>query len=507
MNPTATGDEPHYMVAAQSLAYDGDLDLDERLREQRADAGGVRHQVAPSIHAADYRDSGQLRPVRGIGMAALLAPAVALGGETGVRLLIVLIAALLADQLFRLLRDLGFRLRYAALGWASVTLCYPIIIFSSQIYPELPGALLIVVALRVMITRPTSPMALALGSTAAALLVWLHVRFIPLSLGVLLGLLIAACRARRRGPARPRAPGPTGAVRAAGSELSRWARVLWSDWRMVTVPVLVPFVLDFALFAAVSEHLYGSPNPTAPYRFHSETTVGSGGLSFLYEFALADLFNPTEGWIPFVPVHLLGLAALGCLVLRYGWPAAACATVAAGHLLGLASLGITIGFDFPARYLVIVIPLIAIPIALVIQEVRAALVAFVPLFAVSLVFAGAAVQEHRYLYPTSEMPRLFGTRTVASLWPLTNADPVPTSYTLRPGGEFPPLTGSRRGGEAVAQPGDHPDYMVYGPYEALKNSTYRATFRLAVSGARPDMDVVLIDAVSAPPTSCWPAGS
>ncbi len=35
-----------------------------------------------------------------------------------------------------------------------------------------------------------------------------------------------------------------------------------------------------------------------------------------------DILSPVHGWIPYVPVHWLGLAALGCLILRFGWPAA-----------------------------------------------------------------------------------------------------------------------------------------------------------------------------------------
>ena len=177
-------------------------------------------------HAADYTGSGQVRPIRGIGLSTLISPAVGLGGLTGVRLLMLFIAALLADQLFRLLRDLGFRRRYAFLAWAAVAFCYPMLVFSSQVYPELPGALLLVVALRVMVRWASTPVALALGSAAAGLLVWLHVRFIPLSAGVFLGLVIAACRAHRRGPADPRAPGLRGVVRAGRDELARAAGVL-----------------------------------------------------------------------------------------------------------------------------------------------------------------------------------------------------------------------------------------------------------------------------------------
>ena len=497
MSPSATGDEPHYLVAAQSVAYDGDLDLtnDYASPERTLDVFGIS-PFGADTHAADHRDTGQLRPVRGIGMSTLIAPAVALGGETGVRLLMALIAALLADQLFRLLRDLGLRRRYAVLAWAAVALCYPMLVFSSQIYPELPGALLIVVALRIMVTRASSPLALAFGSTAAALLFWLHVRFIPLSAGVLLGLVVAACWVRRRGLPVPRGIGAS--IRAAPGELARGARVLIRDWRTVTIPVSVPYLGNVALFAAVSYHLYGSANPTAGYRPYSDTTAGTGGWDFLYEHALADLFNPVHGWIPYVPVHWLGLAALGCLVLRWRWAALACIAVPVGYELVLASAGPDIGWGFPARYLIPVIPLIAVPLALVVQEVRWSQYVFFPLLAVSLLFAAAAVHEPSYLYPASDQPRIFGARTTARLFPLTNPRPIPTSYVQRPG-DIAPLTGRVEGKQVVARPGDERGYLISGPYTPLGRGSYRATFLLGITGAQPEDVVAGIDATSTPP--------
>ena len=320
----------------------------------------------------------------------------------------VLIAALVADQLFRLLRDLGFRRRYGVLAWAAVALCYPMLVYCSQVYPELPGALLMIVALRVMVRWASSPFALALGSSAAALLVWLHIRFIPLSLGVLLGLVIAAFRAARRRDVAPRAQGLLGVLEVARGEAARCARVVTKKWQTVTVPLAVPYLVNTALFVAVTYHLYGSAHPAAPYRALGAPSAGSAGGWFLYEFAVADLFNPVHGWIPHVPVHWLGLAALGCLVFRWRWAAAACIAVLVGYELFLASLGPAIGWQFPARYLIVVIPFIAVPIALVIQEVRAARVVFFPLLAVSLVIAAAAVNDHVRLYPSSDRPRLFG---------------------------------------------------------------------------------------------------
>ena len=151
----ATGDEPHYLIAAESIAYDLDFDLtnDYASRERVLRVVNV-FPLGP--HAAVYKDSGELRPYRGVGLPALLALGVGLGGLTGARLVMVLIAALFADQLYRLLRDLRFRRLYRNLAWVSVVFCMPVLVFTSQIYPELPGALLVLVALRVMVAGGSS---------------------------------------------------------------------------------------------------------------------------------------------------------------------------------------------------------------------------------------------------------------------------------------------------------------------------------------------------------------
>ena len=434
-------------------------------------------------------------------MSTFLAPAVALGGQTGARVLMILVAALLADQLFRLLlRDLGFRRRYGLLAWVAVAFCYPLLPFSSQIYPELPAALLIVVALRIMFKWASSALALAAGSTAAALLVWLHVRFIPLSAGIFLGLVIAACRAHQRADA-PRAAGLLGALRAAWGELVRCARVLTREWRTVTLPLAVPYVGNLALVAATLYHLYGTVEPTASYAPYWNTAAGSAGWTFWYEFALADILNPVHGWIPYVPVHWLGLAALGCLVLKWRWAAAAFIAVPVGYELLIASAGIDIGWMFPSRLLVPLIPLIAIPIALAVQEVRASRFVFFPLLAVSLAFAVASVAEHSYLYAADDKPRLSWARTTADLFPITNPGifQFATSYVVSPG-EFGPTTGRVQGGQAVAEPADGPGHLTFGPFAKLERGTYRATFRLSATAATPEWHVASVDALSAPPT-------
>jgi hypothetical protein len=498
MRPETAGDEPHYLLVAESIAFDGDVDMsnDYASRERTLRVANV-FPLDP--HAATYDGSGQLRPTHGVGLSALLAPAVGLGGLTGAQLAMLLIAALLADQLFRLLRDLGFRRRYRVAAWVAVIFCSPILVFSSQVYPEIPAALLLVVALRVMVTRAARvPAALALGSAAAVALVWLHVRYIPLSFGVLLGLALAACSARQTGAERPDRRGLVGRMTSA---LGSYAVTAWKNWRTVTLPILGPYAVGLALLAVAFERWYGTPNPVAPYRASSTTNVGDGGWAFLYEYTLADILSPVHGWIPYVPVHWLGLAALGCLVVRFGWPAALALVGVAGYELILSSAAPNVGWGLPARYLIIVIPLIAIPIAVVIQHVPLSRLAFVPLLAVSLVFSGAAVRDHLGLFPIDDDTRIFGVRSVSPVFPIPRPPHPPTSYEVSPG-QFGPATGRVENNTKliVARPDrDVPGLLTWGPYSMLKDGTYRATFPLAVSGARPTDQVALIEAAGTPP--------
>jgi hypothetical protein len=491
MRPLETaGDEPHYLLAAESIAFDGDLDLtnDYASRERTLRVVNV-FPLSPLPHAADYDGSGRLRPLHGVGLSALLAPAVGLGGLTGARLALLLIAALLADQLFRLLRDLRLKRPYRVAAWIAVVACSPLLVFATQVYPELPAALMIVVALRVMVRYAASPPALALGASAGAALIWLHVRYIPLALGVSAGLLIAAARARvRKEPA-----GLRGTVAAYVSSAGH-------NWRTAVAPVLVPAAIGLGAFATAFVYWYGTVNPTAPYRAYSSTSAGDAGWDFVYKYALADILSPVTGWIPYVPVQWLGLAALGVLVLRFGWPAAAVLAVAVGYELILASAAPNVGWGFPARYLIPVLPLVAIPIAVALQHVRASRLLFVPLLAGSLWFGIAAARDHQGLYPIDDGPRISGVHSIAHLFPIPVPAHPPTSFALRPG-QSAPQTGVVKDNLVIAKGGeDGPGFVLWGPYSTLKDGAYRATFALAADGVPPGTRVATIEVAGTPPS-------
>ncbi len=364
MRPGPTGDEPHYLLAAQSLVRDGDVDLANDYAS-RARVLEVYGEFPLESHAWDFRGDGELRSVHGYGLPALLAPAFALGGVLAARAVMILLAALLADQLFRLLRDLGIGRPWRILAWAAVVFCVPLVLFSAQVYPEVPGALILVAILRISLRASPPWPALLGGALGAACLPWLHVRFI------LPAVVATAALAYRAGSGR---------------------RLLL---------VVAPPALSLAALALAFQRWYGSPLPNAAYAYSIGGDLGAGGPGFLYHYLLTDLFHPGDGWIPYAPVAWLGLAGVGLVVWRWRWAGAAALAAVALYAGFVAANGLPVGYQFPGRILLVALVLVAVPLALVLEHVPVARFAFVPLLAVSLAIAVAAVLDHDSAYPVN----------------------------------------------------------------------------------------------------------
>jgi hypothetical protein len=473
MRPAATGDEPHYFLIAESLAHDGDIDLtNDYASRSRVEAVCNCFPLQP--HASHYTRSGGLYPWHGIGLPILLVPAIWIDGLTLVRLFMVAIAALLADQLYRLLASLQVARNWRRwLAWAAIAFTVPVLVFSNQILTELPGALLLLIGLRAIVTRPLGKPWLTAGAAAGAYLPWLQVRFLPLSGFIFLGLLYAIGRDRAS---------PTGGGVSFVENLRRRAKDV--------ALVVAVYLLSAGVIAAVLRTFYGSFSPEAPYRHAPQfAEVGSAGWKFWYQWFLTYIFDPGIGWIPYAPVAWLALAGLVCLYKRFRWPALAIAAAAVIYGLLVASTGIPPGYGFPARYLVTVIPLAAIPLALVIERVREARVMFVPLLAVSAVIAVAAVLDYQSLYPFARVrrhePQLFGVRSIQTAFPTTLFIYV-ANATYDPPGAFQPQTGRvvRNGVVASSTHKNPPGLLLWGPYARLRQGRYIATFALHAEGER-----------------------
>ena len=160
-----TGDEPHYLAIAHSIAFDGDLDLANNYGGNEPLVGGGVLQ--PEAHVRPGVD-GVARPVHDVGLPLVFAPVVRLAvpvtnaltrvvPESTMRrarlnppvlyrqlvsLAMIALAAVLAGLMFDALVALGASTRAASGTAALLMLSPPLLIFSVLFFTELVSALL-----------------------------------------------------------------------------------------------------------------------------------------------------------------------------------------------------------------------------------------------------------------------------------------------------------------------------------------------------------------------------
>ncbi len=180
-----SGDEPHYLVIAQSLLKDYDLKIENnhRRRDYRSYFDG---ELPP-----DFRVPGRDRQIYSIhapGVSALVAPVFAVGGYRAVVLLLLVVSALGSALAWHLARIVTGRGDAAWFGWAAVTFSSTWIFHSFTIYPDGPGVVLLLTGVWALL-RVDEEAAEARASitpwfwhgTALALLPWMHSRFAVLA--------------------------------------------------------------------------------------------------------------------------------------------------------------------------------------------------------------------------------------------------------------------------------------------------------------------------------------
>jgi hypothetical protein len=393
-NVSMVGDEPHYVLESWSLQEDLDRDL-----ANQYNGGFFPRWVGPQ--AKDYTHTGKLISVHSPGLPFLLIPGAAVqrdvqldvpgqrgapGTELAVDIEMIVISALVAMMLFRILVQLRLArglLLYAA--WASVAFSLPMVAFSAQIYPEMPAALLLLVGISALIGPPIDTRRTLVVAACAAALPWLHVRFLLFS-----AVLAGAAIARIVGGSR------------ADSPTSR---------RRLLALALTPTLISLAVMSVAFHAWYGTFRLDAQFQNHSRS------LSYIYQQSMADLFSQELGWLPLAPMHVVALAGLVYLCWRYGTWAIAATAVALVYLVAAGTSNE--GFSFPARFLISLIPLAAVPLAAVISNVRPARVLFWLLCIPGFVFLVEGVQDAAALYydGVSGAAKLWLAIKTHSLWP------------------------------------------------------------------------------------------
>ena len=191
-----TGDEPFYLLTTQSLIADRDLDLRNQYtdRSYRSFFDHADELWRQSVPTSD----GPLLSPHNPGLSLLVAPGFLLGGLVGVQVQLMLAAAGAMALAFVLADRLTCR---RAVSWAmalGVGLTATAFIYSTEVYPEFPAALALVLALLIATGRrqPSWPDALYLAAALSAMC-WLGIKYAPLAVLVSSYFLLRSDRTGR----------------------------------------------------------------------------------------------------------------------------------------------------------------------------------------------------------------------------------------------------------------------------------------------------------------------
>jgi uncharacterized membrane protein YeaQ/YmgE (transglycosylase-associated protein family) len=263
------GDEPHYLVITQSLLHDGDLKIanNHQREEYRAYFNGP---LKPDYLALGK--DGQIYSIHPVGLPILALPAFALGGYHAVVAMLIGMAALAAALLWRWAREITGSSSAATFAWASAALTAPFLFNSFTVYPEIPAALAVMLAIGWR-TEATSTSVMLTRSLAIGALPWLSTKYAPMA-AALTGVMLL--------------------------------RVGWN--RRAVVALLAPVFLSLMAWFAFFYWIWGTLSPSAPYGASEPMTLrtlahGAPGLIFDQEFGIVST-------APILVMAIAGLAQM-----------------------------------------------------------------------------------------------------------------------------------------------------------------------------------------------------
>ncbi len=192
----AQPDEPFYLLIAQSIICDGDLDLNNNLEARQYAA----YYPATLLPQRDVNETGEYISRHGALFPLLLAPFYASFGRVGAMAFCCVAYAIFCTLLFLVCeRETGSGTA-AFWTWVVALIATPGLTYSTQVYPESLACLLIMVLLTALLRNPKGRL-WAAGSIAAVILPWLKARYALIGLPIL-GLWLVDLLSTRKTCAR-----------------------------------------------------------------------------------------------------------------------------------------------------------------------------------------------------------------------------------------------------------------------------------------------------------------
>jgi len=284
VQPTQS-DEPHYLLTMASLTEDHDFDLKNQY--DRADYADYYPTPLDARHVIDVGTTEV--PIHDLGLPIIGAIPFALGRRTGVLVLMCVVGALFVWRGYALLRVLDFRQRTALFATGIVALLHPLFTYTTQIFPDAIGALVVLLAAE-QLARPVTSRRLAVASALLGILPWLSARHWFIAIGM--GLVVAGLALMPLVRGRPRSAVP------------------------LVLAAALPFAVIVSAYAALDASLYGVPVPNAGYFvIRDQQQV----LAFTPWIGVAGLLlDRTFGLLSHSPIYLLAFLGAGSLWRRWG---------------------------------------------------------------------------------------------------------------------------------------------------------------------------------------------
>ncbi|HVS12307.1 MAG TPA: hypothetical protein VMV46_00145 [Thermoanaerobaculia bacterium] len=325
------GDEPWNLLIAHSVAYDLDTDLANNYA-QRDSLRFLDRALEPQPGDPEGK-GGALYSRHNPAFPAALAPFYRVGGKLGVLAAVALLSAAVAWLSFGLLARAWPREGSAALlQWALLALAPPLLLYSHQVWVEVPAALLMALALDRLLAleRREGSERVAWVAFAAALLL---LPLIKLRFGVLSGSLLALAFVRLPDARRRLLQIAAAFGVAAAGYLFANARLFGHALRIHTADELLLFRIPlrdylahgsglffdhaFGLFACAPLWLLIVPGAVAAWRRNRRLVVDVAILTLPYFVLVASRREWYGGWSPpfrymlalLPPIALLGVPA------------------------------------------------------------------------------------------------------------------------------------------------------------------------------------------------------
>ncbi|MEM1334604.1 MAG: hypothetical protein AAGG08_14215 [Actinomycetota bacterium] len=335
-----SSDEPQYLITALSLAEDFDLDISDELERR---AFEPFHEISLNQQTFDLNESGQRLSPHDPLLPLVAAPAMWVGGWVGVRILLVAIGGLVAGiTTWAAIRRFGVRPGPGALGVGSRMVGAPIAAYSTQVFPEILAALCVSILVAAgAVDRPRT-VHVATVVLAITALPWLSVKYSPVTAAI---AAVIAWRWWRNG-ARSTVIGAAAALAVSGALYLLLHQRIYGGW---TVYSTGDHFIDDGEFAVVGT------NPD--YWGRSRRIIG----------LLADR---RYGLMPWAPIWLLAPAALAWVLARRTRHVALLTLPLAAGWFTATFVALTMhGWWSPGRQVVVVAPLVAIALAVMLNDV------------------------------------------------------------------------------------------------------------------------------------------